>query len=231
MAGPMPGSTPIAVPSRTPSEGVQQVGRRQRGGEALDQRGQCVHQRIPFRMPTGRLMPRPRANRYQEPTDRTTAMNDVTDVVPAAEREGRPPEEDRAGEGPAERLDEQRVRDERGREHADGAPVGAAAELDVLAALGLATAAAAHVDGEEDADDDQQAADDDRDAAGRRPGRGRSGSPAEQRRDDARGGRWPPGTGPLRARSGPAPGCRRRRQRSCQAQLAHDALDALALVV
>src|SRR5215207_9740042 len=71
----------------------------------------------------------------------------VADVVPAAEREGGTPEQDRAGDGPAEGLDQQRVRDERRRKHEDGAPVAAPRELDVLAALRLTAASAGDVEG------------------------------------------------------------------------------------
>ena len=63
-------------------------------------------------------------------------------------------------------------------EHEDRAPVGAAGELDVLAALGLTAAAAEDVQGEEAGDDHQQAADDDRDGGGADGARGRSGSRA-----------------------------------------------------
>ena len=40
-------------------EGVEQVDRRQRRGEALDEGVDAVHQRIPFSSPTGSLIPRP----------------------------------------------------------------------------------------------------------------------------------------------------------------------------
>ena len=126
MAGPMPGSTPIAVPSSTPRNGVQQVRRRQRGAEAVDQRGQCVHQRMPFRMPTGRLDAEAEDEQVPGAERQDERDHGVADVVPAAEREGRAPEQDRAGDRPAERLDEQGVGDEGRREQADGAPVAAA---------------------------------------------------------------------------------------------------------
>src|SRR3954447_10672667 len=108
----------------------------------------------------------------------------VPHVVPAAEGERGTPEQDGAGEHPAEALDQQRVGDEGGSDEADGAPVGAAAELDVLTALGLTAAAAQHVDGEEDAHDEQQAAHDHGDCGG---ADGAAGDPAfgqEQRLDD-----------------------------------------------
>ena len=55
-------------------DGVQQVLGRQRGPEPGDELVQRVHQRMPFRMPTGRSMPRPKKKRYQEPKDSTSAM-------------------------------------------------------------------------------------------------------------------------------------------------------------
>ena len=117
MAGPMPGSTPIAVPRSTPSKAYSRFSGVSAVPKPSISEVRCVHQRMPFRMPTGRTTPRPKANRYQEPKDSTSAMTRVPDVVPAAEREGRAPEEDRAGDGPAERLDQQRVGDEGRREH------------------------------------------------------------------------------------------------------------------
>ena len=135
-------------------------------------------------MPTGRTTPRPKANRYQEPKDSDERDRRVTDVVPAAEREGGSPEEDRAGERPAEGLDQQGVGDERRRQHQDRAPVAAPGELDVLAALRLATAAAGDVQGEEGGDDHQQAADDDRDGGGADRATGDPALRQQQRLDD-----------------------------------------------
>ena len=74
MAGPMPGSTPIAVPSSTPRKaysrflGVSAVPKPSISEVRASIRG------CPSGCPTGRTTPRPKANRYQEPNDRTSAM-------------------------------------------------------------------------------------------------------------------------------------------------------------
>ena len=101
-------------------------------------------------------MPRPRKKRYQDPTESTIEIRAIAEVVPAAEGVGGPEEQDRPGDRPAEPVDEQGVGDERADEQADGAPVAAVAEVDVLAALGLTPPTAEQVDGEQDGHQDQQ---------------------------------------------------------------------------
>ena len=59
MAGPMPGSTPTKVPSRTPIGGEGEVLRREGVGEAVEEQVQGVHQRIPSRIPGGSGTSRP----------------------------------------------------------------------------------------------------------------------------------------------------------------------------
>ena len=74
IAGPMPGSTPICGAKQHTDEREQQVRRCQSRTEAVDQVVEGVHQRIPSRMPTGRLTSRPSTNRYQVPIERVKAM-------------------------------------------------------------------------------------------------------------------------------------------------------------
>ena len=151
MAGPMPGSTPIAVPSRTPMKAYSRFIGVSAVPKPLDQVVERVHQRIPFRMPTGRLMPRPRANRYQEPTRQDERDDRVADVVPAAEGEGRSRRRgSRRRSASRARSMSRALATNAADQHGDGAPVAAAGEVDVLAALRLAAAAAEDVDGEED---------------------------------------------------------------------------------
>jgi hypothetical protein len=82
--------------------------------------------------------------------------------APAAEREGGSPEEQRARDGETERLDEHGRGEEDPGEQQHRTPVGRFGQVDVLAGLRLAVAAAQDVHGEQGGDDEQPGADDDR---------------------------------------------------------------------
>ena len=54
IAGPMPGSTPTAVPSSTPMKANSRLVGCQRGREAVEEQAEVVHQMTACRTPLGR---------------------------------------------------------------------------------------------------------------------------------------------------------------------------------
>src|SRR5215204_1177586 len=177
IAGPMPGSTPTAVPMNTPNSayirywGCSAVAKPSSSALRLS-----IEDRYPVQERAGgQREPEPDAE--DDLCDESEPEADQQRHPPAlgAERDGRTTEQHGGGERPAGQFDQDEQGEEAEHEQQDGAPVGLRARIDVLALLGLAAVPPGDVDDHGDRGDEQDRADEVREEPraeyARRPGR------------------------------------------------------------
>src|SRR6478735_4940792 len=149
IAGPMPGSTPMAVPSSTPRAAHSRLsGVRAVPNPSMRElrafMSEHSHQRTAGQRHAEQLVEDDIGDQGQHRGDQRIAVH-----AAAAEGEGGAPEEQGPGDGEAGRLDQGGGAEEDPGQQQHRAPVGRFGQVDVLAALRLAPAPAQHVDGEQ----------------------------------------------------------------------------------
>src|SRR5690242_13737504 len=138
MAGPMPGSTPTAVPSSTPMTAYNRfIGVAACSNPWISQSRFSMSEDS-IQNACGQRDSKPGVERVEAADGEHRTDQDVADVMLATENGRRAAEQQSAGDGPAERLYQQDGGDEDADEQADGAPVGRSVGVDVLARVGLA---------------------------------------------------------------------------------------------
>src|SRR5258705_6012447 len=162
IAGPMPGSTPTAVPSSTPITAYSRFIGVAASAKPWSSQLKLSMSENSVQNACGQRDPESGVEGVEADQRQHGADGDVADVVPAAQDRCRTGKQQRAGDRPAERLDEQDHRNEQADEHPDRAPVARAVRVDVLARIRLADRSA----GDRDRKDDRQP--DENDADGQR---------------------------------------------------------------
>src|SRR6267142_284275 len=138
MAGPMPGSTPTAVPSSTPITAYSRFIGVAASAKPWSSQLKLSMSENSVQNACGQWDPESGVEGVEADQRQHGADGDVADVVPIAQDRCRTGEQQRAGDHPAERVDEQDHRDEQADEHPDRAPVARAVRVDVLARIRLA---------------------------------------------------------------------------------------------
>src|SRR5215217_3815104 len=116
----------------------------------------------PVQYACGQRNSEPGVERIEAADRKDDTDHEIADVVVVAEDRCRACEQQRPGDRPAERLDEQDRCDEHADKQTDGAPVTRHVRVDVFSGVGFAHRTAGNRDGEDDREHDQPGADEDR---------------------------------------------------------------------
>src|SRR6476661_3977250 len=137
MAGPIPGSTPTAVPSRTPMHAYSRFMGVAACSNPCSSQFRLSMSEDSVQNACGQRDSEPDVERVEAAESEHRADRDVADPVPAAEDRGGTGEQERSDDRPAEEVDQGDGGDEQGDEQSDGPPVTRGIEVDVLAAVGF----------------------------------------------------------------------------------------------
>src|SRR6478672_10465189 len=159
IAGPIPGSTPTAVPSSTPMTAYNRfIGVAASPNPWISQSRFSMSEN-PIQNACGQRDSEPGVERIEAADREHRPDHDVADVVPATQNGGCAREQQCAGDGPSQRLNQQDGSDEHSDEQAYGAPVGRSVGVDILAGVGLADRSARDRDRKDDGQHDKDDSD------------------------------------------------------------------------
>src|SRR5688572_16340567 len=144
IAGPMPGSTPTAVPTKTPiSARNRYCGCSAVPKPSMRAKKLSTEERHPLQQwARGQRDAQPTSERRLQDQRHQQAYHDRPPPLLGAQHDRRSGEQRGRGDGPTGRDDQEHVDEEEGDEHPDDAPVGVLVVGDVLAVLSLAPVAA-----------------------------------------------------------------------------------------
>src|SRR5258707_6486571 len=138
MAGPIPGSTPTAVPSSTPITAYSRFIGVAASAKPWSSQLKLSMSENSIQNACGQRDPESGVEGVEADQRQRNANGDVSYVVPVAQNCCRACEQQRGGDHPAERVDKHDHQNKQADEHPDRAPVTGAVRVDVLPRVSLA---------------------------------------------------------------------------------------------